>query len=176
MADNDKLTLPADKESPKGEGESLASEKTRRARGRRALEEQRERRKRDGTRTSGQYDILYVPADIRDDAERRGVSLRWARATSTRSEQLRGTEWVPSKHNGQNVFKPAGGNDADKLVLMEKDKDWLREDLAEQQRRIDVSLEVDRNKALAQAKAKEGEALVGYQVGDRVIDDRASKG
>lgn len=177
MTEDQKPALIAEASGGNKGQTSLGSDKKRKPTGRRALEEQRSRRKRDGTRTSGQFDILHVPQEVRDDAARRGVSLHWARANSVRNEQLSGLEWTPTKYNGSNVFKPAGGNDSDKLMLMEKDSEWLKEDLAERQKRIDLSLQVeDGNDALKKAKSTEGEALVGYQRGERIVTDKASEG
>lgn len=92
----------------------------------RARAERRERRRRDtGDLDRMQRMHLTIPTSVQERADREGKTLRWVLDEPGRQMQMDANDWYAVR---EGVVASAGKNTDQKLILMEKPKDWYEED------------------------------------------------
>ena len=105
----------------------------------RADETRRERRRRRPELLDGTRQNLHVSHKVREDAEKRGMELRWIKNTALRMEQMTQIDdWDVVEGVAP---KAAGNRDPDKMILVEKPKEWCAADRAAKQRELDRMFE-----------------------------------
>lgn len=129
---------------------------------------QRERRRRRSEDLDGTRMNLHVPREIREQADRQGLELRWITAGSLRVEQLtKYDDWDPMKDptSGQQITKAAGNTDDGQMLLVGKPKEFCEADRKAKNKRLSEELKE------AEAGRDDRGGLVNYHRGNIELDD-----
>lgn len=130
----------------------------------RAETTRRERRNRDPEALAGIRKHLRVPKSIQEDAERRGVTLRWVKADTMRAETMIDADWDPTQDaDGKQLSRASSRSEDVRMVLMEKPNEWIAEERRARARHRHGELH---NRLTGD---EDPESVVGYRRGNNTI-------